>query len=144
VWPDDPSLYICNPNKTDPEMAPPEHENLFIFVPIASGLEYNNEFINNYSNNIIKSIAKTTGITDLAQRIVYQKIFSVKDFKNRYNSFQGTALGLAHTLWQTAIFRPTHQHKKIKNYFRVGGNTNPGIGLPMCLISAELVANKIK
>jgi phytoene dehydrogenase-like protein len=46
---------------------------------------------------------------------------------------------MAHTLQQSAFFRPKNRSKKIKNLFYAGHNTIPGIGLPMCLIGAELV-----
>jgi phytoene dehydrogenase-like protein len=68
----------------------------------------------------------------------------VKNFINDYNAFKGTALGLAHTLGQTAIFRPNNIHKKIDNLFYVGAGTNPGIGMPICLISAELAYKRIE
>ena len=57
------------------------------------------------------------------------------DFTSRYNSYQGTALGLAHTFKQTAIFRPHNKSKKLNNLYYTGAYTNPGIGMPMCLIS---------
>jgi phytoene dehydrogenase-like protein len=46
---------------------------------------------------------------------------------------------MAHTLQQSAFFRPKNRSKKIKNLFYAGHNTIPGIGLPMRLIAAELV-----
>lgn len=82
-------------------------------------------------------------LPDLRKHIVYQKNFSVKDFKQRYNSYQGTALGLAHTLRQTAIFRPNNISKKVADLYYVGAGTNPGIGMPVTLISAELLYKRI-
>ena len=67
----------------------------------------------------------------------------LKDFKARYNSYQGTALGLAHTLRQTAIFRPKNISKKVADLYYVGAGTNPGIGMPITLISAELLYKRI-
>jgi phytoene dehydrogenase-like protein len=37
VLPDDPSLYVCAPSKTDPSVAPKGKDNLFVLVPLASG-----------------------------------------------------------------------------------------------------------
>jgi phytoene desaturase len=67
----------------------------------------------------------------------------VEDFAKDYNSYKGTALGLAHTLGQSVIFRPNNVDKKVKNLYYVGAGTNPGIGMPICLISAELMAKRI-
>jgi phytoene dehydrogenase-like protein len=80
----------------------------------------------------------------LRSKIVYKKLFSVKDFSSRYNSYQGTALGLAHTLKQTAIFRPNNISKKVKNLYYTGAGTNPGIGMPITLISAELLYKRLQ
>ncbi len=142
-WPDDPSLYICAPSKTDPSVAPKGMENLFVLVPIASGLDYTEKKLEQYANKILATMEKEMDLPDLRKHIVYQKNFSVKDFTQRYNSYQGTALGLAHTLRQTAIFRPNNISKKVSDLYYVGAGTNPGIGMPVTLISAELLYKRI-
>ncbi len=143
-WPHDPSLYVCMPSKTDKTVAPEGHENLFVLVPIASGLEYTEDFAAEYAEKVLSEIEQYYNISDLKERIVVQHMYSVKDFIADYNAFKGTALGLAHTLSQTAIFRPNNIHKKIKNMYYVGAGTNPGIGMPICLISAELAYKRIE
>ncbi len=143
-WPNDPSMYICMPSKTDNTLAPVDHENLFVLVPIASGLDYDKDFSEKYSEFILDEIAKYYNISDLKERIVVKHTYSVKDFIADYNAFKGTALGLAHTLGQTAVFRPNNVHKNIPNMFYVGAGTNPGIGMPICLISAELAYKRIE
>lgn len=142
-WPTDPSLYICNPSKTDPSVAPAGKENLFILVPIAAGLEYTDEELRAYEEKILETVEVHCCIPNLRERIEYRKSFCTKDFASVYNSYKGTALGLAHTMNQTAAFRPDTVSKKVKNLYYVGANTNPGIGMPMCLISAELVYKRL-
>jgi phytoene desaturase len=71
------------------------------------------------------------------------KVFTHRDFTNRYNAYKGTALGLSHTLFQTALFRPKHRSKKISNLYYTGQYTHPGIGMPMCLISSQIVSEAI-
>jgi phytoene desaturase len=143
AWPDDPSLYVCCPSKTDPSVAPAGKENLFVLVPIASGLEYTEEALEAYKQKIIATIAKEMNIPDFKNRIEYSRMYSVKDFAKDYNAYKGSALGLAHTMMQTAIFRPNNRSKKVSNLYYVGAGTNPGIGMPICLISAELVYKRI-
>ncbi len=143
-FPDDPSLYISNPSKTDTSVAPKGYENLFVLVPIAAGLNYSKKELEKYANKILKTIEQETKILDLRERIVYKRLFCVDDFETRYNSFKGTGLGLAHTLKQTAVFRPKNISKKVKNLYYVGANTHPGIGVPITLISAELLAKRLK
>lgn len=142
-WPSDPSLYVCAPSVTDPSVAPAGKENLFVLVPIASGLDYSEEDLERYGDQILTTMETEMKIPDLRKRIEYKKFFSVKDFAARYNSLGGTALGLAHTMKQTAIFRPNNVNPKLKNLLYVGAGTNPGIGMPICLVSAELAYKRI-
>ena len=81
---------------------------------------------------------------NIRDHIVVKRIFTHSDFIKRYNAYKGTALGLAHTLKQTAIFRPRHQSKKIKNLYYTGHYNHPGIGVPMVIISSQIVADMIQ
>ena len=65
------------------------------------------------------------------------------DFAQRYNSWQGGALGLEHTLRQSAFLRPGNVSSKVDGLLYAGASTVPGVGLPMCLISAELVLKRL-
>lgn len=143
VWPKDPSFYVCNPNKTDPTVAPKDHENLFVLVPLPPTTKYTDEELEQYSDWILSTMERAMHLDGLKDNIVYKKLFCAKDFESQFNSYQGTALGLAHTLRQTAVFRPSNKSKKVSGLYYVGANTVPGIGLPMCLISAELVYKRL-
>jgi phytoene desaturase len=61
-----------------------------------------------------------------------------------YFSWQGGMLGPAHILSQSAMFRAQNVSKKVNGLFYAGATTAPGVGLPMCLISAELVLKHIR
>jgi phytoene desaturase len=139
AWPEDPAYYLCVPSETDDTVAPEGHSNLFALVPIAAGLEDTPELRSQYRDLVIDDIAENTD-TDLHDRIVFEETFSVDDFASRYNSFQGTALGMAHTLRQTAPFRPGHTSSEVPGLYYTGSFTTPGIGVPMCLISGLLTA----
>ncbi|WP_049927406.1 phytoene desaturase family protein [Halopiger goleimassiliensis] len=141
-WPDDPAYYVCVPSKTDDDVAPVGHSTLFVLVPIAPGLEDTPAMRNRYRDRILADLAAHTG-AELRDRIVLEERFCVSDFASRYNSYEGTALGLAHTLRQTALFRPPHRSKEVDGLYFVGGDTTPGIGMPMCLISGELTAEAV-
>ncbi|MBC7565116.1 phytoene desaturase, partial [Candidatus Saccharibacteria bacterium] len=80
---------------------------------------------------------------DLRQKIVTLDAFGPNDFTDTYNAWKGTALGMSHLLKQSAMWRLPNKSKKLKNLYYVGASTVPGIGLPMCLISAELVYKRI-
>ena len=141
--PDEPSLYVCAPSVTDPGVAPEGKENLFVLVPIASNLAITEEEREAYSEKVLALMEREMNLPGLREKIEFKRIYSVSDFAADYNAFKGTALGLAHTIWQTAIFRPNNQSKKVKNLFYVGAGTNPGIGTQICLISAELVYKRV-
>lgn len=142
-WPDKPSYYVCTPSKTDASVAPAKHENLFVLVPVPAGLDDSDAVRIPYAEKVLSHIEDLIG-QKFTKNIIVKKIFSHRDFIERYNAYQGTALGLAHTLKQTAIFRPRMKSKKVKNLYYVGQYTQPGIGMPMCLISAELVAQEVQ
>ncbi|SEP61740.1 phytoene desaturase family protein [Natrinema salaciae] len=141
-WPDDPAYYCCVPSETDDDVAPDGHSALFVLVPIAPGLEDTPALRDAYRDTILDDIAANTG-TALRDRIVLEERFCIEDFADRYNSYDGTALGLAHTLRQTSLFRPPHRSTAVDGLYFVGGDTTPGIGVPMCLISGELTAEKV-
>ena len=141
--PENPSYYVCAPSKTDPGVAPEGHENLFVLVPTSTDLNLDQQTITTYRNKILSHMRETMDLPDLEQNIVYERIFTGQDFSSMYNAFKGTALGLAQNLTQTALFRPKTKSKKVSNLYYVGANTNPGIGVPMCLISAQIVYKRI-
>ncbi len=143
TWPTDPSMYVCAPSKTDSTVAPSGHENMFVLVPIAPGLKYNEKQLKDYVDKILETMEDTMKLKDFRKNIVYRRHFSVKDFADRYNSHSGTALGMAHILRQSAIFRPNNVSKKVSNLYYVGADVNPGIGMPTTLISAELMYKRI-
>lgn len=143
-WPVEPSLYINKPSATDPSVAPKGHENLMVLVPIASGLDDSKLWQEQYGNYIIQFIEERTGVK-LANRIVFRRNFSITDFTDRYNSFQGNALGgLAHTLFQSAVWRPNNFHPKLENMFYAGATTVPGIGVPPAVISGHLALERVQ
>ncbi len=141
-WPQHPSYYVCSPSVSDPSVAPEGYENLFFLAPIASGLEDNEEIHKHLKENIYSRFENITG-QNIRDSIVVERIFSGQDFTESYNAFKGTGLSLAHTLMQTAYFRPRMRSKKLSNLYHVGHYTQPGVGVPMVVISGEIVANKI-
>ena len=141
--PQSPSYYICAPSKTDPSVAPKGCENLFVLVPTATNLTLDKKTIKNYRDKIIKHITVTMKTKGLEENIVFERIFTGHDFSSIYNAYKGTALGLAQNLTQTAVFRPKTKSVKLNNLYFTGANTNPGIGVPMCLISSQIVYKRI-
>lgn len=141
--PENSSLYVSRTSATDPSTAPEGHENLFVLVPLPTGLDLSKDAQETLSDKVLDTLASATGIADLKQRVVSKSLFGPNDFTNEFHAWQGTALGMSHILKQSALWRIPPRSKKLSNLYYVGANTMPGIGLPMCLISAELVYKKI-
>jgi len=150
-FPSPASLYICKPSHTDASVAPDGHENVFVLVPVAPDPALGSGGVNGAgdasveqaADRVIQQIAEWCDIPDLAERIVVRRTMAPQDFVSDYNAWSGTALGMAHTLQQSAFFRPKNVSSKVKNLYYVGHNLVPGIGLPMCLIGAELVYKRL-
>lgn len=142
-WPDNPSYYVHVPSRTDDSVAPENHETMMVLIPVAAGLNDSDEIRENKANDVIKHLEGIVG-EPIKPHIKLMRIYSHRDFTSDYNSFKGCAFGLAHTLDQTAIFRPKNFSKKVKNLYFVGQYTNPGVGMPTTLISSQIVVNLIK
>ena len=142
-WPTKPLFYASAPSKTDPSVAPDGCENLFLLIPIAPGLEGDNEELRDkYFELIIKRLEQQTG-ESILPFVIYKRSYSVKDFKEDYHAFKGNAYGLANTLSQTAILKPRLRSKKVKSLYFSGQLTVPGPGVPPGIISGKVCALQI-
>ncbi len=141
-WPSNPLFYVCCPSKSDNGVAPPGNENLFLLMPIASGLNDSEETREKYFQLMMARLEKQTG-ENLEPFIDFKKSYCITDFKTDYNSYKGNAYGLANTLMQTAILKPKIRNKKIKNLFYAGQLTVPGPGVPPSIISGQIAAEQL-
>lgn len=141
-WPTKPLFYVCCPSKTDKNVAPDGHENLFLLMPLAPGLEDTEALREKYFGTMLERLEKQLG-EKVNGFIDYKKSYCVEDFIADYNSYKGNAYGLANTLRQTANFKPKIRNKKIKNLFYTGQLTVPGPGVPPSLISGKIVAQQV-
>ncbi|MEJ5090311.1 phytoene desaturase [Sphingobacterium faecium] len=142
-WPDDPLFYTCCPSKTDPHVAPEGHENIFLLMPLAIGIEDDEETRERYLDQMLERLAKHVGMKDLKSKIDYKRSYCVSDFISDYHAYKGNAYGLANTLGQTAVWKPTVKNKKLSNLFYTGQLTVPGPGVPPAIISGKIVANEV-
>jgi len=142
-WPTDPLFYVSVSSVTDETVAPPDCDNMVFLIPVAAGLKADTEELREeYFQKIMARFEEKTG-QEIRNSIIYKKSYSISDFVTDYNSYKGNAYGLANTLMQTAIFRPSCRSIKIKNLFYTGQLTVPGPGVPPSLISGEVVANEV-
>lgn len=144
------SLYISKTSATDPNVAPKGHENLFVLVPtradetLGHGNAYGTQSpeVAAIADQAIEQIGAWLGIKDFRERITCSFSIGPADFAQRYHSYRAGAIGPAHTLRQSAMLRGRNDSKVAGLYF-AGGTTVPGVGVPMCLISAENVVKRL-
>ncbi|MGN6783142.1 MAG: phytoene desaturase family protein [Marmoricola sp.] len=149
--PDPASIYVCKPSATDPTVAPEGDENLFVLIPVPAdvtighgGPEGSGSVrVERAADAAIGQIATWAGVPDLAERVRVRHTLGPADFAERYHAWRGGALGLEHTLRQSAFLRPGNASRKVDGLLYAGASTLPGVGLPMCLISAELVLKRL-
>jgi phytoene desaturase len=142
-WPTDPLFYVSATSVTDKTVAPDGCENLFLLIPVAPGLENDTEELRNtYFDLIISRMEKHLG-QSIKDAVIFKRSFAQTDFINEYHAFKGNAYGLANTLMQTAVLKPSCRSKKVKNLFYTGQLTVPGPGVPPSLISGEVVAGEV-
>ncbi|MDY6907261.1 MAG: phytoene desaturase family protein [Chloroflexota bacterium] len=142
AWPQHPSYYVHCPSRTDDAVAPWGHENVLISVPVAPGLDDGDGRREQFADQVLAHLEGLVG-ERIRDSIAVKRIYSHRDFKRDYHAYGGTAMGLAHTLSQTALFRPSHRSRKARNLFYTGQYTHPGIGVPMAFIAAEIVAEEV-
>ncbi len=143
VWPSNPLFYVCAPSKTDDSVAPEGCENLFLLIPVAVDLDDKEETRQHYFDLLLDRIEHITG-ENVKEHVVYHRSFAHHDYKTDYNGYKGNAFGLANTLNQTAILKPSLRNKHLKNLFFAGQLTTPGPGVPPSLISGQVVAAQIE
>lgn len=141
-WPSKPLFYASAPSKTDPTVAPAGMENLFLLIPVAPDLTDDEATRERYYHLIMERLETYVG-EPIRDHVIYKRSYAHRDFKNDYNAFRGNAYGLANTLMQTAILKPTLKNKKVCNLFYTGQLTVPGPGVPPSLISGLVVADEV-
>ena len=142
MWPSDPLFYASAPSVTDPSIAPEGCENLFLLIPVAPNLEDTQEVREQYFDQLMDRLEQYCGVS-IRDSIVYKRSYAHQDFMGDYHAFKGNAYGLANTLMQTAILKPSLKNKHLKNMFYTGQLTVPGPGVPPSLISGIVVAKEV-
>lgn len=147
------SIYVSKTSATDPSVAPEGHENLFILVPVpaAEAPGFGNAYHAEESERVaaiadaaLNRIAATAGVPDLRERVVVKRTLGPADFAERYHAWSAGSIGPAHTLRQSAFLRGRNASRKVNGLYYAGATTVPGVGVPMCLISAENIIKRLR
>ena len=144
---DEPSFYLHAPSRSDPTAAPAGQDSVSVIVPVGSGRNGSEkdweEIRSTMKNSVLKRLDEEV-MPGFGEHIKFERSYIPPDWKGAFNISRGAIFGsLNHNIFQMGYFRPHNQHKKYKNLFFTGGSTHPGNGVPMCLLSARLVAEKV-
>jgi phytoene desaturase len=139
ILPDDFSMYLHAPTRTDASMAPAGRESLYVLIPVPhlkSGVDWT-AMTEPYTRKILNFLEHDFGLEGLEDNIEVLQQFTPLDFARKTNSTYGSAWGVEPKLTQTAYLRPHNKSQDIKGLYLVGASTHPGAGLPGVMLTAE-------
>ena len=144
--PDEPSFYVCAPSRTDPSQAPPDGDSLTVLVPVgrldpARPADW--AALRERAREAVFQGLARLGVCDLPSRIAFEHTCGPEDYRDDLNLFCGSAFSLSHNFLQVGYLRPHNVHARYGNLYFVGAGTHPGTGLPLVLLSARLVVERI-
>jgi phytoene desaturase len=139
--PSTPSIYVSRPTATDPTAAPEGTELLYVLVPsptLSSGVDWAAE-LPGLRARVLQRLA-TIGLDGLERDIVAEATLTPETFARRYNLTEGSAFGLAATLFQSGPFRPTVRSRRWAGLYHAGASSHPGGGVPIVTLAGRLAA----
>jgi phytoene desaturase len=144
ILPEDFSMYLHVPTRTDPGMAPEGSESMYVLVPVAnnrSGLAWDS-LKDDFAHRIL-TFLEEWGMEGLKENLEVLHIFTPDDFSEQLNAMHGNAFAIVPKFTQTAWFRPHNRSEDVKDLYLVGAGTHPGAGVPGVFLSAEATYGSI-
>ena len=139
----DPSILVTVPTMDDPQLAPNGKSSYYILFPtpnLSAKIDWN-EIGPKYRNEMVLAL-ENRGYKDFGSSIEVEHLTTPLDWE-RQGMAQGAPFASAHTFFQTGPFRPKNMAKGFENVVFTGSGTQPGVGVPMVLISGRLAAERI-
>jgi phytoene desaturase len=139
----DPTCYVCAPAITEPEVAPPGGEALYVLVhtPYLRPHHDWSQMFPAYRRRIIEKLEQTAGMKNLERHIVFEKALTPQDIHDRYHVLDGAIYGLASHGRFFGAFKPANRSPDIRGLYLAGGSAHPGPGMPMVLMSGWIAAD---
>lgn len=139
------AYYLHAPTKSDPSMAPPGGESLYVLVPVphlGKGIDWKRE-ADRFRDRIINFLEHEFGMDGLESSIITEHRFTPVDFRDTLRSHLGSAFSIEPTLLQSAYFRPHNRSGDLPGLYFTGAGTHPGAGIPGVLLSAEITSGLV-
>lgn len=139
----DPTCYVCAPAVTEPEVAPPGGEALYVLVhtPYLRPHHDWSKMLAPYRRRIIEKLERTAGLEDLERHIVFERALTPQDINDRYHVLDGAIYGLASHGRFFGAFKPANRSPDVEGLYLAGGSAHPGPGMPMVLMSGWIAAD---
>ncbi len=140
----DPSFLLTTPTLSDPSLAPPGRHAYYALFPapnlVSSRVDWRAER-DRYRDRILATL-EGRGLAGFADGLEVSHLVTPADWLAR-GLPAGTPFGAAHTFWQTGPFRPSTLSRRVENLLFCGANVQPGVGVPMALLSGRLAAQRV-
>lgn len=139
----DPSILLTNPTRSDPSLAPDGKEIYYVLFPtpnVGAGIDW--DVVGpRYRDEVVSRLEKV-GYVGFGEAIEVENLTTPADWQAR-GMAQGAPFASAHSFFQTGPFRPSNLAPTVEGVVFAGSGTQPGVGVPMVLISGRLAAERI-
>ena len=141
----DPTCYIAATARTEPGVAPPGGEALYVLVhtPYLRPHHDWSAMLPEYRKVILDKLARCAGMPDLESRIVFERTLTPADIHERYRVLNGAIYGLASHGKFFGAFKPGNRSRDLAGLYLAGGAAHPGPGMPMVLMSGWIAADSL-
>lgn len=141
VPPAEPTVYVAITSRTDPDHAPPGHENWFVLVnapAVDDRFDWEQESAA-YRDTVLATLARF-GLK-LDDRVVTEQCLTPVDLAQMTGAWRGALYGASANSRWTAFRRPHNRSTDLPGLYFAGGTTHPGGGVPMVTLSGKVAAN---
>ncbi|MDF1815286.1 MAG: phytoene desaturase family protein [Verrucomicrobiales bacterium] len=143
--PEDPTIYLVAPTRTDVSKAPKDCDNIKILPhipPIDPDNPLPESAYMNLKDRVIDKLERM-GLTGLREHTIVEDILTPTDLQRMYNSNRGSIYGVVSDWKRNYGFKFPKQSSKFSNLYFTGGSVNPGGGMPMVVLCGQKVADRI-
>jgi phytoene desaturase len=142
---DDLFLYIHVPTRTDPTIAPPGCEALYVLVAAPALARSGSDPGADTAavRDAVLDVLDRRYLPGLREHLVVEHAIGPEHFRDVLNTPRGAAFSLQPTLFQSGWFRPHNRSRAVRGLYLVGAGTHPGAGVPAVLASGKIAADLI-
>jgi phytoene desaturase len=141
----DPTCYLAATAASDPASAPAGGEALYVLVHtpyLRPGQDWSNIFPA-YRQVILDKLKRTAGLTDIEDRIVFERHLTPQDIHDRYRVLNGAIYGISSHGVFNGAFKPANRSRELPGLYLAGGAAHPGPGMPMVMMSGWIAADSL-